>query len=625
MRTVSELGGPEWAPFGSPPGPGAEVPAPSPAAPAARLEEVQARPVTVVGPVAEWPRRDVTRPPKALNFQPNTGIRPPPGYWAQKAIAVGLRAPETTVATRAALWALEQGRLGAAGAPLRALDLAPTPNGLPATLEALKGRFRRPELLDRIFTSSPSAFVAELDRALGQRQEGLEDVRSLRELVAQAFSAGPARASALRALDAHLAQARRHPHEPLHDLITDPTGLRGPAVDGRIPNVIDKVLSIRRLGRMSKADLASYHEVTSNNQARVLAGGRTAYPAILKAIRGARSSVHVSYFILKDDQCGQDLVAALIARARAGVKVRVQLDEVGGILGGHHPGKLLRQLRAGGVEVVCNRIVDTDRQMRPLNRPDHRKQVIVDGKLAFTGGLNIGDAYVHDWHDVVVAVEGDVVHQLQADWMLNWMALHGELDPGVGDDAFRQRYFPPQAKLGPCRLKLAQTIPGEHLEIQRGLLDMIAGARHSILIATPYITSIEVQDALLRAAQRGVWIRLVLPGENNHKSCELAAWPALKALTEAGVEVYLYPGMSHGKVMVVDETLTSVGTANLDDLSLVANYELNLHSDDPALARQMIQRVFAPDIARSRLVASDEISAAQVAAGRAMRVFTPFL
>ncbi|MCA9551409.1 MAG: phosphatidylserine/phosphatidylglycerophosphate/cardiolipin synthase family protein [Myxococcales bacterium] len=570
---------------------------------------------------APEPRRDVTRPPASLQLKPNTGIRPPPGYWATKAIQVGLRAPETTVATRAALWAAEQGRVAGRGAPLPE-SLHPATQ---AALDALRPRFGRALVLDQLLRDSSSAHLATLDRALGQGAgPGLADIRSLRELVSRTYKADVRRA-ALRTVDEHLAQARRLPHETLHDLIADPTGLRGHSVDGRIPNSIDKVLSIRRLGRMGKADLVNHHEVTTFNRAQVYTGGKEAFRAILQAVGQAKSSIHISYFILKNDRSGNALVDLLIKRAREGVRVRVQLDEAGALLAGHPPGRVIQKLRGGGVHVVCNRVVDADRQMRPFNRPDHRKQVIIDGRTAFTGGLNIGDDYIHDWQDVVMLAEGDVVHQLQADWMLNWMALHGELDAGLDDEGFRKRYFPAQGRVGTCRIKLAQTIPGESQEIRRTVLNMIGEAQHSIRVATPYLTSLEVQEALLRAAHRGVRIQVVLPGENNHKTCEIAAWNALRALMRAGVEVYVYPGMSHGKVMVVDDTLTTMGTANMDDLSLVSNYEMNLNSDDRGLAQQVVKQVFERDIARSRQLRPDDVTLGRVIGAHAMRPFTGLL
>lgn len=577
-------------------------------------------------PAPTRPRPDITRPPPDVTAPVNHALRAPTtSFWAQQAMRFGLRAPETTGATRAALCAAEMGRNSPTfGAPLREAALKDMPPKIREVCDDLGSLWMRLPTLDRVLNDSASTFVALLDVALGLGI--LPEVRSLRELVNITYSKRNDRQDALRRMDAHLAQARRHADEPVHDLHTDPTGLRGPSHDGRLPHTIDKVLLIRRLGRMTKADLANRHEVVGNNRAKVYSGGGEAYPAILEAVRRATDSVHVSYFIFKDGECGNEFARLLMDKARQGVKVRINLDQAGQVLAGaKNLTNLSKRLRGAGVEVTCNRLVDMDRQIRPLNSPDHRKQVIIDGKRAFTGGLNMGDEYVHQWHDVVVGLEGDVVHQLQADWMLNWMALHGELDPGVTDDTFRARYFPAQPAVGQTRFKLAQAIPGHNPEIRRGSLQMIEEAHDEILIQNPYITSVVAQEALLRAAHRGVKVKLVIPGENNHVYCDLAARTVFGRMMEAGIEIYEYPGMSHGKLMVVDGEVSSIGTSNLDDLSLRTIYEMNVFSDDKGFAASLVKQVFEPDIAKSRRLQPTDLKPSQLAAGHLWKVLTPLL
>jgi|GEM_PF-1360905 len=575
---------------------------------------------------APRPRADITRAPSPVAAPVNHALRPPTtSFWALQSMRFGLRKPEATRATRAALCAADLGHAGpTTGAALSAERLETMPALLQQTVNKLKSKFQRVPTLEHLFDNAPSASIGLIDVALGQG--AIEGVLSLRELVNISYPSRKDRQSALRKMDAHLAQARRYGDEPVHNLHADPTGLQGPSVDGRLPHTIDKVLLIRRLGRMTKADLACRHEVVGNNRARVYSGGADAYPAIMQAVRQAKSSVHVSFFIFKDGECGEQFANLLMEKARQGLKVRINLDQAGQLLAGaKNLTTLTQKLRGAGVEVTCNRLVDMDRQIRPLNSPDHRKQVIVDGRLAFTGGLNMGDEYVHDWHDVVVGVEGDVVHQLQADWMLNWIALHGELDPGVTDDDFRRAYFPVQPVLGSTRFKLAQAIPGHNPEVRQGSLQMIEEAHDEILIQNPYITSVVVQEALLRAAGRGVKVKIVIPGENNHPYCDLAARTVFGRMLDAGIEIYEYPGMSHGKLMVVDNEVSSVGTSNLDDLSLRTIYEMNLFSDDAAFASKLVDQVFDPDIAKSRRLKREDLKPSQIAAGKVWKVFTPVL
>ncbi|MCK6552412.1 phosphatidylserine/phosphatidylglycerophosphate/cardiolipin synthase family protein, partial [Myxococcota bacterium] len=546
---------------------------------------------TLHAPAHDYPKNEAVRPPRV-------GLGATLGVW------LGLSAPMNHASQAALLGAAGLGPQHLHGA---ALD---EPIGVPAIAPELAASASRIRRAIGRFTTDVSALMhelrertpielAKLDEAFGRGWGGR--FLSLREAIGTALR-GVDRKAALTRLEEAFAIVRRADAAPLHDLAADPSGLAGPSHDGRLPQTIDKVLELRRLGFTSRADVVNRHELVPGNDVQLLPGGKRAFEAVLKAIDAAEDFVHVSFFIFKDDAHGKLLAAKLVEKAKQGVKVRVSFDEGGDLFAKSASARrLMKRLEKAGVEVGCNWIVDASRETSLINAPDHRKIVVVDGKVAFTGGMNVGTDYITEWHDHFVEVRGPAVHQLGVEWMTGWLALGGVIDAGASDADVRARYFPPAPAAGDARIKVAQTIPGESDEILRSYLQLIDGAESSIWIESPYISATEIQEALLRAVtERGVDVHVIIPGDNNHPACEHAARPALRALVGAGANVYAYDGMNHAKVMAIDGRFAIIGTANLDALSLKRVYEVNLHIDDAETVRRVQAEIFQADLAKAK-------------------------
>lgn len=467
------------------------------------------------------------------------------------------------------------------------------------------------------------AQIAELDAAFGDGWGAASF--SVREFIHNNTDGADTR-EALRILDEKLVQLFRGNDRPVHDLARDPSGIFAPASDGRLPQTIHKILELRRLKRLDLEDLATRHEITANNALELHSSPPRAFARMMEAIEQAEDFVHVAFFIWKGHR-GEQLADALIKKAQEGKTVRVIVDEAGGWLGGK-PGQLealIERMRAGGVQVECNRVIDTGRPTGVLGSPDHRKTVVVDGKVAFVGGVNVGDEYVDTWHDLVLECQGDLVHQIHAEWFLSWMALGGYVDPWLSDQGLRDRYFPRSEPVGDTRAKVTQTIPGINPEIVASLVQLLEQARISIDLENPYITEDDIHRALERALARGVKVRIIIPAENNHFFCDLIARPAFRRMLDAGAEIWAYPGMAHGKVLIVDRRHVSVGTANLDRLSLHKISELNVVVDDPEFAEQTVTEVFERDLKKSGRLSPEDITLLQRLLGTAGRPLAPMV
>jgi len=553
--------------------------------------------------------------PRVPPFPRNQAAREPdPGFWARARDFLGVRSLPPSIAAVGQAVSFGLGAEPARGAPLlgeQLLDPRSFSLRMRTDLSALaSGAFPR-----GFFGRHGPQDLAAIDVAISLGF-GPPRARSLREAIHLSLS-GQERQTAIAALDLALAHLRRAPGQALHDLVQDPSGLHGPALDGRLPATVDKILELRRLRRISRADLVNRHEVTAGNEVQVLPGGARAFESILRDIGEAKESVHLAFFIVMEGQRCDQLVDALVRKAQKGVPVRIILDERGQLLAGQlHFERLVDRLRKGGVEVEVNWIVPGQGERVRLAGADHRKEVVIDGRVAYTGGINVGDDYLDVWHDVAIRVEGPSALQVQAEWMLTWLALGGEIDPRLDDDGIRAKYFPlPRATSGGARLKIAGTIPGESEEIRLATIQLIREAQETIDIENPYLTSAEVQRELLAAALRGVKVRLLIPAENNHKYCCQVARTHFPALLAAGAEIREIPGMAHGKVLVVDGRRGWIGTSNLDDLSLRKIHELDVLFDDAAVGASARRLIFEPDVARSRLLRREDITAKDLALG----------
>jgi cardiolipin synthase len=331
------------------------------------------------------------------------------------------------------------------------------------------------------------------------------------------------------------------------------------------------------------------------NSARLLNNGDAFFPAILAAIRGARHSVNVELYIFAKGRIGAEVTEALCAKAREGVAVRVLVDAIGSRTGG-----LDRRMIAAGVKF---------RRYKPVTIPTitktgdrtHRKIVTVDGRIGFTGGFAVDDRWRGDarhpdeWRDVVVEVEGPVVHQLQRAFCENWLYATGEVMDGP-------EQFPVLPPVGDLKAQVAGSSRTSQLSLAKLHYYLpVQAARERIWIANAYfLPDRDFRRALGAAARRGVDVRLLLPGRHTDlKAVRYASRYDYRPLLEAGVKVFEYrPTMMHSKVMVIDSQWTSIGSINFTARSMKAQAEANLAIYHGGFARQ-VEAVLEADFGQS--------------------------
>jgi cardiolipin synthase len=336
------------------------------------------------------------------------------------------------------------------------------------------------------------------------------------------------------------------------------------------------------------------------NHAEVMLNGREIFPSMLQAIRGARRTITFETYIYWSGEVGREFAEALSERARAGVKVHVLLDWVGS---SKMEQSLLQELGRAGVSL--------QRYNKPhwysigrLNNRTHRKLLVVDGRIGFTGGVGIADVWSGDaqdpqhWRDTHFRVEGPVVAQMQSAFMDNWVEVTGEVLHG-------EAYFPPIDKHGEHDAQVFTSSPGGGAEsMQLMYLLSIAAAAREIRLSASYFVPDDISvDMFVSALKRGVKVQIILPGP--HIDTEIvrrASRSTWGKLLRAGAEIYEYqPTMYHCKVMVVDALWTSVGSTNFDNRSFAVNDEANLNILDAEFARRQIE-IFEQDLKRSRRV-----------------------
>jgi cardiolipin synthase len=329
------------------------------------------------------------------------------------------------------------------------------------------------------------------------------------------------------------------------------------------------------------------HRLTSNDAYVVLTDGDHAFPAMLAAIDRARQRVALETYIYEKGDVGTMFTNALEAAAKRGVRVRIVLDSVGSK---KMSGDDEERLEAAGAEIKwVNPIVSF--QIEEANYRTHRKALIVDGDVAFIGGMGIADQWLHDqkdnpkWRDTMVEMHGPVVDDVEAAFNQNWIVVAGVVEPEV------QPSVAPAT--GSAKSIVVWSAPQSGAnELKLLYLLAIAAARRSIDIESPYLITDESSKWSIREARgRGVRVRLLVEGDKTDaKAVKYAGRGDYEDLLEEGVEIAEYqPRMLHTKAMVVDGLLSVVGSANFDNRSLELNDELNVAVFDRALAARLLQ------------------------------------
>ncbi len=339
------------------------------------------------------------------------------------------------------------------------------------------------------------------------------------------------------------------------------------------------------------------------NTIRTLIDGEAIFEAMVQDIQSATVSINMESFVWSSGTVCDRLIAALAERARSGVHVHVLLDWMGSneLEDAHYA-----MMEQAGIQIVKYRKPHWYTLPR-LNNRSHRKILVIDGRIGFTGGAGIADQWLvgrHGlpaWKDVHYRIEGPIVANMQAAFLENWLKSHASVLEG-------ESYFPSLQPTGAIRAQLF-TSSADGIEAVRLMyLFSIACARHSIRILNAYfVPDLSIQQALIRARKRGVEVDIIVPGENTDqrivREVSRASW---KKLLRKGIRIYEFePTMHHGKIFIVDDAWVSIGSANCDARSFAINDEMNINMLDERFAQEQI-RIFENDKQQSKLVAYDE-------------------
>jgi cardiolipin synthase len=347
------------------------------------------------------------------------------------------------------------------------------------------------------------------------------------------------------------------------------------------------------------------HIAAPGNAVRIFHDAEETYAAIEEAIDEARSHVHMEYYIFQPDETGQDVRDRLIRKAREGVRCRLLLDYIGCW---NLSRRFVRPMLDAGVDVAFAMPVIPWHGRWRVNYRNHRKVVVVDGRIGFTGSQNIGDEYrgrlarFGRWRDTHLMIEGPGVHHLQEVFIEDWHYTTRE-------DLVKDEYFPLPGPAGEHAVQLLPSGPGQHVRVLHHLLfAAVSAARSSVSVITPYfVPDAAMVLALQSACYRGVRVRLLIPTTTDHRIVLFAGRSYYPELMEAGVEIFEHDAtMLHSKVMIIDQAFALVGSANMDERSFRLNFELTVMLYSPTLT-EALYKDFEVLTTRSRRIRPDHL------------------
>jgi cardiolipin synthase len=337
-------------------------------------------------------------------------------------------------------------------------------------------------------------------------------------------------------------------------------------------------------------------QYVGGNRLELLPDGALVFKSMWEAIEAAKETIHLETYILRSDRTGQEFSKRLQEKARRGVRVRLIFDSVGAM---DIDPVFLNRLRNSGVQMLEYHPIAPWRPRWAWGRRDHRKILVVDGKTAFTGGVNISDAHLavteggQGWRDAHVRLEGPAAYELDRLFRAVWFKETGRW--------FRSEGHPENA-LGQSLIRVAANQEFLHrYRIRAAYLSALRAAQREVLMANAYfLPDRRVRRALAAAAGRGVSVQILVQGRSDIVSVQYASRYRYDFLLRHGVRLFEYTGsILHAKTAAIDETWSAAGSYNMDHRSLMHNLEVNLHVLDRAFSGQMAQRLRA-DIAQSR-------------------------
>lgn len=310
-----------------------------------------------------------------------------------------------------------------------------------------------------------------------------------------------------------------------------------------------------------------------DNKIDIYADGVSTFEAMFEAIESAENHIHIEFFIFEDDRISNKMRELLVKKAVQGVRVRMIYDYFGSFVLSR---KYLKSLKDAGAYVRPFLPVRLRLRRSKINFRNHRKILVIDGKIGFTGGLNVADRYFYGnrlgkWRDTFVRFEGSVVHALQMQFLADWYFVERKLINA-------SKYYPVPDKFGQNLIQFVSSGPDTDWEsIMQGISSAIMSAQKYIFIHTPYFVPNDViLNNIQMAAMSGIDIRLMIPRKSDSRLSDACTSSYLGEIIEAGVKVYQFQeGFLHSKAIVIDDFISIVGSANLDERSFNQNFEAN--------------------------------------------------
>lgn len=384
------------------------------------------------------------------------------------------------------------------------------------------------------------------------------------------------------------------------------------AIIGEQQEYLERIRSARDndLEKCMTLLLGSNHSViTFRNTMRMFHNGEEFFEHVMEDIQNARHSLHLQFYIWRSDTLGEKMKDLLIQKVREGVEVKLIFDGVGCFF--KMSRKYKKALKNGGVEFRYFLDPLNPLTGRLVNYRNHRKIIVIDGRIGYTGGMNLAQEYITgqprfaSWRDTGIRLENDAVKMLQVIFLTDWYNSGGDL-------SLRREYFPdlPQAATGAQHtLQIAASGPDSRWHsIKQLFLTMISNANSEVLIQSPYFIPDEtIMSAMQTASLSGVKVKLMMTGIPDKRMPLWVAHTYFENLLKAGVEIYLYTaGFFHPKVLTVDGRFATVGTCNMDVRSFHLDYEVNIAVYDETAARELADQ-FYRDVRYCRQVTEDEV------------------
>jgi cardiolipin synthase len=378
-----------------------------------------------------------------------------------------------------------------------------------------------------------------------------------------------------------------------------------------------KVVAVRQIPQITLGEASFFRTIeahtdapiVSGNRIEVLLNGDETFPVMLREIRGAKSTITFAQYLYEDGSIARELAQAFAERCRAGVKADILLDSHGS---GKAPSEIIATMKDAGCHVEYFRRVEVDGIIFPwkllrYNYRSHRRVLVIDGRIGFTGGYGISEAWTGNgrtpehWRDTNARIEGPAVRFLQAAFAESWLETTGI---AIGGDG----YFPRVESIGNLPAQVVKSSPtGGSFQNYMLFLLSINSAKKSILITNPYFIPDDVMtEALVKAATRGVRVVVLLPGEIDSQLTYSTSRSHYGPLLLGGVQVFEYKAsLMHAKTIVIDGIWSTIGSTNFDNRSFALNQEINLTVYDSGIAHQL-EEIFQEDLKYSQQVTYEQ-------------------